>query len=149
MGLFDWLLGTSGGRSQNTDWGQKPAAPQPLGKLEGEGDFDFDIVGESRYQANLLAIAGPKTDAGCEIDCEAILHREPNNPHDGNAIRVDIAGRTVGYIPRVDAAVFAPMMDGRGMAAVRADAMIVGGWLRGSSKGHFGVKLDLPYEQNC
>ena len=147
MGLFDWITGTSGGTRDNPGWGQTQKPAQPLGKLEGDGEFDFDIVGESKYQPNLLALAGAKTDAGCEILCEATLHREPRNPHDRNAIRVDVQGRTVGYIPRLDAAAIAPIMDRQGISAVLADAIIVGGWLRGSNEGHFGLKLDMPFNQ--
>lgn len=148
MGLFDWIMGTSGGARENSDWGQRRAEPQPLGKLDGDGDFEFDIIGESQYQANLVALAGPKTSSGREVEREATLNREPDNPHDGNAIRADIEGRTVGYIARSDAAAIAPVMDRQGVSAVRVDALIVGGWLTESDEGHFGVKLDLPFDQS-
>lgn len=42
------------------------------------------------------------------------LVREPDNPHDSNAIRVEapfIDGEKLGYIPRTEAAVFAPQID--------------------------------------
>lgn len=44
----------------------------------------------------------------------AKLVREPDNPHDSNAIRVEapfIRGEKLGYIPRTEAAVFAPEID--------------------------------------
>lgn len=44
----------------------------------------------------------------------AKLVREPDNPHDPNAIRVEapfIRGEKLGYIPRTEAAVFAPEID--------------------------------------
>lgn len=147
MGLLDWLFGKSGPNRGVQEWRHQLPEPQALGKLEGSGDFDFDIVGESKYQQNLLAIAGPKTEDGCEIEREATLHREPGNPHDANAIRVDIHGKTVGYIPRGDAAAIAPIMDKRGIAIVRVDALVIGGWSRKGSEGSFGVKLDMPFEQ--
>lgn len=147
MGLLDWLFGKSGPERAVPEWRHQLPEPQELGKLEGGGGFDFDIVGESKYQGNLLGIAGPKSEDGCEVEREATLIREPRNAHDGNAIRVDIGGRTVGYVPRADARAIAPIMDKKGIGAVRADALIVGGWLRKGGEGSFGVKLDLPFEQ--
>ena len=46
------------------------------------------------------------------------LVREPDNPHDPNAIRVEWRGRTLGYLPRSDNAAVARQLD-RG-AALRA-----------------------------
>lgn len=40
------------------------------------------------------------------------LVREPNNTHDPNAIRVELAGLFLGYIPRDIAEKLAPLMDG-------------------------------------
>lgn len=39
------------------------------------------------------------------------LHREPENIHDKNAVRVDLAGRKIGYIPRVYSPMIAALMD--------------------------------------
>jgi len=49
-----------------------------------------------------------------EPNMRAKLVREPDNPHDSNAIRVEapfIRGEKLGYIPRTEAAVFAPEID--------------------------------------
>ena len=40
------------------------------------------------------------------------LVREPANPHDANAIRVEWGGRMLGYVPRRDNAHLARQMDG-------------------------------------
>jgi hypothetical protein len=37
--------------------------------------------------------------------------REPNNPHDANAVRLDIDGRKIGYVPRTIAPVVAALLD--------------------------------------
>jgi hypothetical protein len=37
--------------------------------------------------------------------------REPENPHDGNAVRVEWQGRMLGYVPRRDNADLARQMD--------------------------------------
>ena len=39
------------------------------------------------------------------------LVREPDNPHDANAIRVEWNGRTLGYVPRAENARVARQLD--------------------------------------
>ena len=118
--------------------------------LEGDGDFETEIVGESYYQDALAEIAGPKTPAGVDLDVRARLVPEPDNPHDSNAVAVYIQGRKVGHLPRDMAAEWAETLRRRGdpRAVVEVDANITGGWLRKRrdgkiSEGSFGVSLDI------
>lgn len=120
---------------------------QPVGvpHMEGDGSFEFDIVGEASYQDALSLIAGGKTDASQELERLATLVREPRNVHDANAIAITIEGRKVGYVARKEARAISQMMDRRGYSQFTADALIVGGWDRGRrGQANFGVKLDLP-----
>lgn len=114
-----------------------------VGSVVGPGKFEFDIVGEGSYQSALRAIAGAKTEEGVEHFCTAVLVLEDDNPHDSKAVRVDIDGRTVGYLSRKHAREYRKQVS-RGTMTV--PAVIVGGWKRGrGDTGHYGVKLDLPY----
>jgi hypothetical protein len=116
----------------------------PVGSVRGPGRFEFDIVGEGSYQSALRAIAGPKTEDGVEHSCTAVLVLEDANPYDDKAVRVDIDGRTVGYLSRKHARQYRKQVP---VGAMTVDAMIVGGWNRGGGDtGHYGVKLDLPLE---
>jgi hypothetical protein len=54
-------------------------------KLDGPGLFLFEVAGQNRYQP-------------------AILRSEPSNPHDCNAIAVEISGLKVGSLDRLTAA---------------------------------------------
>jgi hypothetical protein len=54
-------------------------------KLDGPGLFLFEVAGQNHYQP-------------------AILRSEPTNPHDCNAIAVEISGLKVGYLDRHTAA---------------------------------------------
>lgn len=133
MGFFDWLRGNR--RKQ-------------LVRLDGPGDFEIDIVGESHYQRALNRIAGGKTEDGHELECEAILIHEDSNPHDDQAIAVTIDGDVVGYLERRLARQFRKLMKQAGAPGHPAVCMavIVGGWDRGDGDtGHYGVRLDLPY----
>ena len=134
MGLLDRLFGRS-------------SEAKPIAKLPGPGTFSTDIVGESNYQSALEAICRGRTDESQEKIVEAVLVHEDNNPYDDKAIRVDIQGKTVGYLSRENARQYRERLeeaDYKGTTAT-CSAKIVGGWDRGpEDKGHFGVKLDLP-----
>ncbi|WP_395543271.1 HIRAN domain-containing protein [Neotabrizicola sp. sgz301269] len=115
-------------------------------KLEGEGDFEFEIVGESHYQDALEVIAGRKEEEGKWLECEATLRAEPDNPYDKNAVAVFIRQKKVGYLSRADALAWKIALERRGYVGqdVTCDAVIVGGWKNKSGdEGHYGVKLDL------
>ena len=49
---------------------------------------------------------------GCEDIGSFALMREPDNPNDPNAIRVELAGLYLGYVPRHIAKDLAPQIDG-------------------------------------
>src|SRR5258705_10805396 len=69
------------------------------------------VAGESHYQEALVAIAGPVREGGYCLPVEAVLRREPSNPYDGNAIRVEVAQLKVGYIARAIAGQLASGLD--------------------------------------
>jgi hypothetical protein len=48
---------------------------------------------------------------GCRDIGSFALVREPDNPHDPNAVRVELAGLYLGYVPRHIAQDLAPEMD--------------------------------------
>ena len=110
------------------------------------GRPDFEIAGESKYQRALTAICGPKCEEGYRVEGMAVLIPEPTNQYDPNAVRVEIEGRTVGYLFREDALWFNRSMASEGYAGRSATcgSIIVGGWDRGDGDtGHFGVKLNI------
>ena len=47
------------------------------------------------------------------------LVREPDNPHDGNAVRVEWRGRMLGYLPRAENRAVAAEMDRGGAVSAR------------------------------
>jgi hypothetical protein len=106
-----------------------------------------DVVGESFYQDAIEAVSGGRSEDGAVVPLvTAQLVREPDNPHDPNAVRVDIGGQTCGYIPRNEApdyhSTLAAMTEIGRPATCRA--WITGGWDRGVlDRGYFGIRLDL------
>lgn len=117
--------------------------------IAGPGDFEWDVVGESNYQAALHKICGGKRSEGVEFETRAMLVFEHDNPKNPNAVAVYIDGLQVGYLPDEDADSFRDAVNAADLRSrfYSVAAMIVGGWDRGGgNEGMFGVKLDLPVE---
>ncbi len=113
---------------------------------ENADDFtEMDVVGESNYQDALRPIAEAHASLQTDQLLTATLIAESNNPHDANAVRVDIADRTVGYLPRANAQ--------RYRAAARAHFKLTGpvppitvpAETRGKDR-NYGAFLYLPAE---
>lgn len=113
----------------------------------GPGTYSVDVVGESHYQAALEDICGGRTEEGHRLSVIALLVPENDNPHDSEAVMVQIEGHRVGYLGRTTARSFREALGAvapEGSLA-RCQALILGGCDRGhGDRGHFGVKLDLP-----
>jgi hypothetical protein len=159
MGFWSWLLSAAGTADKSRSAqprhqsGAQPIQPQSLDdkdltyiELLGPGTYHGDIVGESHYQDALNAICGGKTERGHHKVVKALLVCEDSNPYDNQAVRIDIEGKTVGHLSRMNARHFREEMIAGGFAGITGvcSAEIVGGWDRGGDDtGHYGVKLDL------
>ncbi len=135
MGLLSWLRGIA-----------TEASAPPI-NINGTGDYLLEVVGEASYQDAISQICGGKTKQGHRKQVQALLVHDDANQHDRKAVRVDVAGSTVGYLSREHARKFRDQLTRMGHrgAPVACAAIIVGGWDRGNGNtGHFGVKLDVP-----
>jgi hypothetical protein len=113
--------------------------PSSIRPTRLDGRELVNVAGESHYQDALREIAG-QDDGEVRLETTAALIPEPSNPHDANAVRVEIDGRLVGYLPRASAVAYGALVRQpaeRGRTAV-CDAMVAG---RG---GVLGVFLRLP-----
>lgn len=111
------------------------------------GDQQVDVVEEADYQEVLERLAGGRSHTGAMKPVVALLTREPDHPHDKNAVRVDVDGETVGYIEKWNAKSIQPLLlklqSARRPAWVRGT--IVGGWEDDSGDDAFRIRLDgLP-----
>lgn len=117
--------------------------------LQGPGDFEFKVVGSSHYQTNIERLAGGRAEDGVEVFIAAMLIPEKGNPHDPQAVRVEIKGLAVGYLDRETARAYRVGINkaGRKGQSLSVAAKIVGGWDHGmDDRGHFGVRLDMKGE---
>lgn len=68
--------------------------------------FDTYVAGTTHIE-NIEAIA-----SSLKEEDKLVFYREPDNPHDPQAIRVEtIRGEKIGYVPQQDNVVFARLMD--------------------------------------
>ena len=114
--------------------------------IEGTGKFRVDIVSESRYQNTLNNITGGKTPEGHNIEINALLFYDDDNPDDNKAVAVTIAGDIVGYLDRDIARQYRKQMKEGGFDGNpgACKALIVGGLDRGNDdEGHYRVSLDI------
>jgi hypothetical protein len=110
-------------------------------------------VGESHYQDALVEVCRRSDAEAILFECEALLVPEFDNPHDENATRVEINGRTVAYLARVDAIAYRPViaaLQEAGFAAV-CRALIVGRDRHDPETQtlNLGVCLDIAEAEAC
>jgi hypothetical protein len=98
------------------------------------------VVGESYYKEALLRLCGPPREYGYLIPLALDIVRDPQNPYDGNALRVEVDGRQVGHIARQLAAQLAPPLDSYGCQSFRVCGILRGG---STSAPHLGVHVWL------
>ena len=116
-------------------------------EIAGPGQFAVEVVGVSRRQDALAAIVDRHGRSGRTLTIDAALVLEDTNPHDANAVRVEIGGALIGYLSRENAQRYRADLAAAGQpqATVRCKARIVGGFeTADGERAHFGVRLDLP-----
>lgn len=60
-----------------------------------KSNYHFEVAGISHYWENINEVWDGDTEVSRPIE----LIPEPDNPKDPNAIRVDVYGKTIGYVP--------------------------------------------------
>lgn len=112
--------------------------------------FRMKVVGESNYQAALIAIAGRPTYNGRELYVDAVLELDDANPYDDQAVKVVINGRLVGYLSRAYAREFCRQRSLVGTERrFECKAVIRGGWDKSNGDvGMYGVCVELPVNRN-
>ena len=102
------------------------------------GYESVNVAGESHYQDALRAITGP---GDVRRETEAHLIPEPENEYDPNAVRVEIGGDKVGYLPRELAPAWGPRL---AELATRKRVGACEATIVGPADGTLGVFLRLP-----
>lgn len=117
-----------------------------------EDGEELDVVGESHYHADLAGLAtalrgDPDAKEWTEVRTAARLVREPHNPYDRNAVRVEIHGKLVGHLSREEAEEIQPWLKkmARRTRPTYVLACLGGGRVIDGVVGPIGVTLEnLP-----
>jgi len=122
---FKGKFASSGGQSAGSD---------PVGNIAGPGLYEIEVVGESHYQRALEALCGGRTSDSADKKVQAHLVLEDDNKYDPQAVRVDIEGKTVGYLSRETAREYRTRLRQTGHPRLVGvcKATIRGGWDRGA-----------------
>jgi uncharacterized protein len=121
-------------------------APSAGERITMEGTLQVEVVGTSRYQDELLELAGGRRHYG-GARVETVARLLPDLVEGQPAVIVTIAGWRVGHLSDVDATAYreaiTAVIEREGMAS--CEATVVGGWERAHGDiGYFGVRLKLP-----
>jgi hypothetical protein len=115
--------------------------------LIGDLEYAVQVTEVEHYQATLEAICGPRKPGGVNRLETAWLVLEKKNSNHGNAIRVEIRGRQVGYLSGEAAIRYRRQLLEKNMPGAdgRCQAVITGGWVSSDGrKGEYEVRLDAP-----
>ncbi|MCI6660547.1 HIRAN domain-containing protein [Peptoniphilaceae bacterium SGI.137] len=95
--------------------------------------FERDIFLFDTYVAGTTHIDGIEAISAslCEGD-KLVFYREPENPHDPQAIRIEtIQEKKIGYVPQQDNVIFARLMDaGKSLFGKVMEKELRGSWLK-------------------
>ncbi len=115
---------------------------KPVTLKPGRG-WVVDVVGESQYQDALARSYKRHGGNGHDLKVTATLVPENGNAADAAAVRVEIDGKTVGYLPREIAPDYRMAM---GEQSGHCSAKIVGGFeMDDGTQAFFGVKLNAKW----
>lgn len=117
--------------------------------MSGDETYDFEVVGESHYEDAISRIAGPKCRDGVELFTTAHLICEHDNPYDSNAVGVYIQGQKVASLSRADAVSYRQALDRFQLldAIAEVEAVIEGGWQRGTREWNYTIRLDISQDE--
>ena len=122
-------------------------ATEPTIRLRGSGDYEFAVLGTSRYVDALEKIYGKHDDETKRVEALLVLE-------DGQAkksVRVDIQGQTVGYLaPELAVAYRKRLVEGgypsaRGICSAKIHSRLH----RSIGGPDYTVRLDLPKRSNA
>lgn len=146
MGLLDRFKSPRGSAATPGEAPSPPSAQRTTVSAQlHTGDEDLEIVGEANYQEALWAICGGAVGDRIRHRVVAVVVPEPQNPHDANAISIQIDGQLVGYLARDVAVLYGSGLKDlmtRSGGYVALEGVIVGGGSYNDGPGRLGVWLE-------
>ena len=106
--------------------------------------FSFELVGESFYRDNLLAIIRKHNtfDQG-ELELDCIMQQEPNNEFDEFAVAVFAGGKKVGHVSKDYSYEVTTYLDELGVSGIKVKGVM--GWATNNPTPPIGIRLDFNF----
>jgi hypothetical protein len=130
-----------------SDWfeGERPRLKH-RGHLAATGAYSTHVSGEAAHQDAFEQVLGGRTEEGAYHECTAFLVPDADEGYDADAIGVYVAGCRLGYLTRDNAEEYRAFLEDAALTTVAScDALIEGGWARGTERGMFSIRLDLEW----
>lgn len=128
----------------------RTTAPSGMHEWEDGGCFQFEVVGESFYQQNIMRVVSKFAEGERRV-CMATIEPDDYNKYDNKAVAVFIDRLQVGHLSRENARSFRRRLGRKGLTGQTtcAKAVIIGGGVRdnGEEKS-YGVFLDMKEFNN-
>jgi len=107
-----------------------------------EGLFNTNVAGEYFHRENLIKLCGEKR----QVTINALLILDDNNPHDKNAVRVEINNLPVGYLSKEMAVTYRQYINkiNKSESAISCRARIKRNDRVDTQKTYYDVYLSLP-----
>ena len=145
MSIFSFLFGSKSSKENKIKEQRLKAPVSGPHVVTNLKSYPSEIVGESFYQNNLKIITGGFKRDSQTHDLPGLISLDPDNQYDKNAVRVDIEGKIVGFLPKDQALRVGAIMKDQGVTCAAVDARIRGGWRTNQhDEGQFGVCLRMP-----
>lgn len=108
-------------------------------------EFPLNAVGESYYEDALRYVVGVIEGATADFRCDAALVPYDTNPHDANAVAVQVDGLTIAHLGRHDAEAHRKALTVAGTPGARTmrPMLIAGGGIIDGEKQPFRVLLKI------
>ena len=112
------------------------------------GLFPISLTGTSNYHENIQKIAQNPDDQPAFVFCTGLLIPESNNPHDQNAILIEIGNQPVGHLPRETAKPFRDALRKKGIAEeeTTCSLLIRGGNKTSRADFFYSIEADLDLQ---
>jgi hypothetical protein len=106
--------------------------------------FSFELVGESFYRDNLLAIIRKHNafDQG-ELELDCIMQHEPNNEFDEFAVAVFAEGKKIGHVSKDYSYEVTSFLDELGVTGIQVKGVM--GWATNNPTPPIGIRLDFNF----